>query len=234
MVTAAPNMTDGFPASAVDLGRLQETAEHALRHFTEERLARRWDEVFDWVRRFLARWVQRRKALQIKRHGAAIHVELTTQDDLGYYKYAFDIFPERGGGSRQGRGHSRSTQTSPVVDHHFERLVRSLVRWRMVFLLLAVFERQARRLDALGEHGALATATVTKVSREDTVFYTYDVSGTPYVERRTQRRSCHSRFPREPLPPESPRTRDHVSERRTVASSFCHHALLRPLGLGQV
>lgn len=54
-------------------------------------------------------------------------------------------------------------------------LIASHRRWRLVFLALAIvvpallhllFERQARRLDALADHGQLATATVTGVSHD--------------------------------------------------------------------
>jgi hypothetical protein len=86
MVTAGPNLTEGDAASAVDLGRIQGVAERALRRLTEVRLAQRWDEVFDWIRRLLGRGVQRRKELKIQRQGAGIHIEFVTQDDLGYYR----------------------------------------------------------------------------------------------------------------------------------------------------
>jgi hypothetical protein len=71
-----------------------------------------------------------------------------------------------------------------------ERAIGSLVRWRLLFLILAIvlpagcfglFERQARRLDALGDHGAPTTATVTAVKRGGTVDYAYVVNGTTYT-----------------------------------------------------
>jgi hypothetical protein len=107
MALAGPNLTEGLHASAVDLGRLQEIAERALRHFTRDRLEERWDDVFDWLRRFLGRWVQRRKELKIERHDAGIHIDLVTQDDYGYYRYSFDVFPERGAGTGTGVAQGR-------------------------------------------------------------------------------------------------------------------------------
>jgi hypothetical protein len=77
-----------------------------------------------------------------------------------------------------------------VTTPHVERLVQSLVRWRLVFLTLAIvvpagcygmFERQARRLDALGDHGAPAVATVAAVDPGGTVDYAYAVSGARYT-----------------------------------------------------
>jgi hypothetical protein len=37
--------------------------------------------------------------LKIERRQEGIRVEMKTQDDLGYYDYAFDVFPRRGRGS---------------------------------------------------------------------------------------------------------------------------------------
>jgi hypothetical protein len=102
MTVAGPNLNEGFHASAVDLGRVQDAAERALRHFMRDRLEQRWDDVFAWLRRFLHRWIQRRKELKIERHGDGIHVDVVTQDDLGYYRYSFDIFPIRGAGRGKG------------------------------------------------------------------------------------------------------------------------------------
>lgn len=71
-----------------------------------------------------------------------------------------------------------------------EQALRSLVRWRLVFLALAVlvpagcqlvFERQARRLDALADHGAATTATVTSVNGEGDVGYAYEVAAQRYT-----------------------------------------------------
>jgi len=64
--------------------------------------------------------------------------------------------------------------------------IRSLVRWRAGFavaavllptILYAIFERQARRLDALAARGESVEAQVTAVSRDGTTFYAYRVAG---------------------------------------------------------
>lgn len=74
-----------------------------------------------------------------------------------------------------------------------ERQLRSLTRSRLVFGLLAVFvpsgfyalfERQARLLDALVDHGRVGTATVVRVSHQgsqDYVDYSYQVDGNSYT-----------------------------------------------------
>ena len=76
-----------------------------------------------------------------------------------------------------------------MLDARVERNIRDLGRWRLIFILLliavpgglyALFERQARRLDALAEHGAIATATVRTVSSQGSttyVSYEYAVGG---------------------------------------------------------
>ncbi len=74
-------------------------------------------------------------------------------------------------------------------DGRVEVLERSLRRWSLALALLAVllpgalyglFHRQARRLDALADHGQLAEATVT-ARREGSTFYTYVVEGTRHT-----------------------------------------------------
>jgi hypothetical protein len=68
-------------------------------------------------------------------------------------------------------------------------LERSLVRWRiglaivaiaLPLALFALFERQARRLDALGERGVVGEATVTHATEQYTD-YAYDVAGQHYT-----------------------------------------------------
>jgi hypothetical protein len=95
MVLAGPNLVEGFPASGVNPGVLQQTMERGLRRFTGELMTERWDDIFDWSLRFLHRWVQRTKRIKLERFESGIRIELQTQDDLGYYDYAFDVFPER-------------------------------------------------------------------------------------------------------------------------------------------
>ena len=56
----------------------------------------RWrPRVFSWMRRLLRSWVQRCKLVKIERQELGIRVELETQDDQGYYKYGFDVFPRK-------------------------------------------------------------------------------------------------------------------------------------------
>lgn len=78
-------------------------------------------------------------------------------------------------------------------DNGLATRIRSLAQWRAIFALLAivvpgllymVFERQARRLDALGDHGEVTTATVTRVQRggrETYVVYAYTVGGAAFT-----------------------------------------------------
>jgi hypothetical protein len=81
---------------------------------------------------------------------------------------------------------------SRVPDARVERLVRSNVRalWLCAALALVLpagcyagLERQARRLDALGDHGAPATARVTEVTGKPSAFvrYAYSVGGATYT-----------------------------------------------------
>lgn len=86
----------GYPASAVDLGRLQAEIELALAGLSIDEIRARWsDEVLPWLAAFTRVWVQRRKALhaEIREKGVALTIE--AQDDAGYYTYTFDIFPGR-------------------------------------------------------------------------------------------------------------------------------------------
>ena len=103
MALAGPNFVEGFPASAVNVGELQEAMERGLHRFTGANLVDRWDDVFAWLVRVLRSWVQRPKQIKVKRVEQAIRIEMQTQDDLGYYDYAFDVFPDRGGGAATRR-----------------------------------------------------------------------------------------------------------------------------------
>ena len=51
---------------------------------------------FDRIRRVVRAWVQRQKKMKLVRFANGIRGELQTQDDLGDYDYAFDVFPRRG------------------------------------------------------------------------------------------------------------------------------------------
>ena len=85
----------GFRASAVDVGRLQGLLEKGLGRFDEAQLIDRWEELRSWMSALVLEWVQRVKMLRIERRELGIRVELQTQDDLGYYDFAFDVFPKR-------------------------------------------------------------------------------------------------------------------------------------------
>jgi hypothetical protein len=95
MLVSGPNLSTGFHASAVDVGRLQVALERGLARFDDAQLETRWDEVFNWIRRVVRAWVQRSKRMRIERRQAGIRIELETQDDFGYYEYGFDVFPRR-------------------------------------------------------------------------------------------------------------------------------------------
>jgi len=100
MEISAANTSRGFPAARVDLGRLQAELEAGLKLFDMKLVRNRWDEdVFTWMTRFLMRWVQRCKEVRFRLARNGIHVRLQTQDDRGYYRYEFDVFPGRGHGS---------------------------------------------------------------------------------------------------------------------------------------
>lgn len=93
MRVAGPNLTTGFRASSVDLGRLQTELARGIARLDAEQLEERWDEAFTWMHRFLASWVQRCKRMKIERQELGVRVELETQDDRGYYNYSFYVFP---------------------------------------------------------------------------------------------------------------------------------------------
>jgi hypothetical protein len=95
MHLAGPNFSTGYYASAVDLGALQTALSRGVARLDAVQVEERWDEVLDWMRRVLRAWVQRYKHLEIERHSSGIRVEMETQDDHGYYTYAFDVFPGR-------------------------------------------------------------------------------------------------------------------------------------------
>jgi hypothetical protein len=90
------NTESGYPASALDLGRLQEALGSGLAAFDMDRIRERWDvDVFQWLRRTIFRWVQRCKLLTLKPEEDWVRIEIETKDDLGYYEYAFHVFPGR-------------------------------------------------------------------------------------------------------------------------------------------
>ncbi|MCC6810752.1 MAG: hypothetical protein IT381_25205 [Deltaproteobacteria bacterium] len=75
---------------------MKDALEHGIRQFTKAQLRARWeDDVRDWMHEVLRAWVQRcnQRTLECLENG--VHVELETQDDRGYYRYVFDVFPGR-------------------------------------------------------------------------------------------------------------------------------------------
>jgi hypothetical protein len=92
---AGPNLTTGYFASSVDLGRLQSELAKGVARLNAAQLEERWDEVFSWMHRLLRAWVQRCKLMKIERKELGIRVELETQDDHGYYEYRFEVFPRK-------------------------------------------------------------------------------------------------------------------------------------------
>lgn len=89
-IRAAATST-GYPASAVDLGRLQSEIERALDGWSRHEIRARWRaEVFPWISSLTRAWVQRRSLLTLKRTRLGIRVLLDTKDDRGYYHYVFE------------------------------------------------------------------------------------------------------------------------------------------------
>ncbi len=86
----------GYPASTVDLGRLQIEVERALAGWSIKEMRARWrDDVFPWICEFTRAWVQRRSLLTAKRTRSGIRIILDTKDDRGYYHYVFEVFLTR-------------------------------------------------------------------------------------------------------------------------------------------
>src|SRR5262245_33233535 len=82
------NTAMGFPASAIDVGRLQCALEAGLVGFDMDVVRRRWeDDVRTWMQTLVLHWVQRCKSLRMEPRENGIHIELESQDDLGYYTY---------------------------------------------------------------------------------------------------------------------------------------------------
>lgn len=91
------NVASGYPASAVNLGHLQDMLEAALYRFDMTMVRERWDvDLFAWIRRVLLVWIQRCKLIEFDLDGdSGLHIRLETQDDRGYYHYEVDVFPGR-------------------------------------------------------------------------------------------------------------------------------------------
>lgn len=93
------NTTTGFHASAVDLGRLKSELERAIVRFDMETVHARWGvDLGAWMTRLVFSWVQRAKELKFDLRERGVRVQIETQDDAGYYDYAFDVMPGRKGG----------------------------------------------------------------------------------------------------------------------------------------
>jgi hypothetical protein len=89
-----PVVRTGYPAAAVDLGALQRAIEEGLRGFKLASIAERWNEVEEWLGQCTRTWVQRCKGKNFTLGEHSIEIALETQDDYGYYRYAFDVFSE--------------------------------------------------------------------------------------------------------------------------------------------
>jgi hypothetical protein len=86
----------GYPASAVDLARLQTEVQRAARACDLGTLRARINlDLGQWLLRFLRAWVQRCKSVDVEAdlESECIVVHFTTEDDEGAYSYAFDVFP---------------------------------------------------------------------------------------------------------------------------------------------
>ena len=86
----------GFPASAVNVGELKSALEGGMKRLDMRAVRVRWsDDVFDWMRLTIRAWVQRCKMMRLVARRNGVNVKLETQDDLGYYRYEFDVFPRK-------------------------------------------------------------------------------------------------------------------------------------------
>ncbi len=103
------NVARGFPASAVDLGAIQTALQRGVARLDMKQVRARWSaDLFAWMRRVVLTWVQRCKLLQFRLRPRGIHVRMETQDDDGYYCYAFDVFP--------GKVARRRTRVPPTAN----------------------------------------------------------------------------------------------------------------------
>jgi len=93
----AYNLTHGMGAASVNLARLQELLEGIMSALTVAEMGARWeDDVRESLQDALLEWVQRVDAFELEAHESGARVSFQTQDDFGYYQYAFDAFPGRG------------------------------------------------------------------------------------------------------------------------------------------
>jgi hypothetical protein len=93
---AVANSTLGFRASAVDLGAIQTLLNDGLARLSMAQVHQRWEEdVKRWISAALRAWIQRCKEMSFQLADNGVHVSIETQDDHGYYRYEFDVFPGR-------------------------------------------------------------------------------------------------------------------------------------------
>jgi hypothetical protein len=90
------NVSTGFAAAAVDLGALQDMLALAIEQLSMSEVRERWsDDLRTWFARALMTWVQRCKEIRFHVEGTGVRIEMETQDDRGYYRYEFAVFPGR-------------------------------------------------------------------------------------------------------------------------------------------
>jgi hypothetical protein len=99
----------------------------------------------------------------------------------------------------------------------------------------ALFERQARRLDALGDHGEVTTATVTKVEPRGYVSYEYALDGQTHAWSVAQRDAPHAvgeRFKILYLPEDLALSRPYVERSRATAEAAANRRFSWKVVLG--
>jgi hypothetical protein len=96
MRLSGPNLTTGFHASAVDLGRLQAAPTRGTARFDMVQIAERWDEVRAWMHDILRAWVQRCKKLHVELRESGIRVELEPRMTTGTARTASTSSPTKG------------------------------------------------------------------------------------------------------------------------------------------
>ena len=83
-------------AADVRVGALQELLEAMIVEFDMDSLRPEWSEgIQSELMRAIEQWVQRLRELTVELRENGIHVKMQTQDDRGYYRFAFDVFPGR-------------------------------------------------------------------------------------------------------------------------------------------
>ena len=74
---AVANTVNGYPAAAVDIGRLKTALESGLVSFDMALVRERWEtDVFEWLRKTAFAWVQRCKRLTLEPKDTGIRVEI--------------------------------------------------------------------------------------------------------------------------------------------------------------